>query len=334
MPAGKLKQTHMRKVLSLLIVLLMSTALAFSQTKVITGRITDQSGQAVPFASVHLKVGKVGTSADADGNFSVKAKPGDVLVITGTGFSPKEIPIEGTTAVLSVVVARKESSMTEVVVTALGVQRQAKELGYSTAKISTEELTQAKVTNIGAGLAAKVSGLEIDLVNNSVKPDLRITLRGDRSILGNNQALLVVDDIQLPISYLATLNPDDVANVSVLKGASASALYGSAASNGVIIVTTKKGRGKPQIRLSSTVNVESIAYTPAFQSQFGQNGGETAPAYAGVVHVGDNPYIWYVPYENQNYGPRFNGQKVPLGPPIHVYKPDGSFTIEQDSINY
>jgi TonB-linked SusC/RagA family outer membrane protein len=324
----------MRKIVFMLLGLILTSASAFSQIKVITGRITDQSGQAVPFASVHLKVGKAGSSADADGNFSLKAKPGDVLVFSGAGFSPKEVAVDATTGVLSVVVSRKESSMTEIVVTALGVQRQAKELGYSTAKISADELTQAKVTNVGAGLAAKVSGLEIDLVNNSVKPDLRITLRGDRSILGNNQALLVVDDIQLPITYLATLNPDDVANVSVLKGASASALYGSAASNGVIIVTTKKGsRGKPIIRLNSTVNVESIAYTPKFQNQFGQYGGEPL-SFPGLVHLGDNPYIDYVPYENQNYGPRFNGQLVPIGAPIRIYNADGSYTIKQDSINY
>ena len=206
--------------------------------------------------------------------------------------------------------------------------------------MNTGELTQAKVVNVATGLAGKVSGLQISLVNNSVKPDVRVTLRGNRSILGNNQALLVFDGIQLPITYLALINPDDVANVTVLKGASASALYGSAASNGVLIVTTRKGKPKPVITLSSTVNFESIAYTPKFQSTFGQYGGEgnanplSANPYPGVVQVGDNPYTVYVPYENQNYGPRFNGQKVPLGAPIRIYSADGSYIIKQDSINY
>ncbi|HVS96482.1 MAG TPA: SusC/RagA family TonB-linked outer membrane protein [Puia sp.] len=322
----------MRKCLSLTVFLL-AAALAFGQVKTITGKVVDQQGQPVPFATVKIKGSKSGSSADADGNFSIKAKDGDVLVITGTGFNASEATVAGS-GPLSIKVTRKENSLSEVVVTALGVQRQAKELGYSTAKINTEELTQAKVTNIGTGLAAKVSGLQVNLDNNGVKPDVRITLRGNRSILGNNQALLVVDDIQLPISYLAELNPDDVANVSVLKGASASALYGSAASNGVIIVTTKKGtRGRAQIRINSSIQVESIAYTPDFQNQFGQNGGEPG-SFPGLVHIGDNPYIWYVPYENQNYGPRFNGQRVPLGPPIRIYAPDGSFIIKQDSTNY
>ena len=203
------------------------------------------------------------------------------------------------------------------------------------------ELTQARVVNVATGLAGKVSGLQINLVNNGVKPDVRVTLRGNRSILGNNQALLVFDGIQLPITYLSLFNPDDVANVTVLKGASASALYGSAASNGVLIVTTRKGRPKPQITLSSTVNFESIAYLPKFQNTFGPYGGEgnqnpfSANPYAGTVPVGDNPYIVYVPYENQNYGPRYNGQKVPIGAPIRVYNADNTaYTIQQDSIPY
>ena len=286
---------------------------ASAQIKNITGKITDQSNQPVAFASVRIKGSKAGVSADADGNFSIKAKPGDALTISGTGLAEKEVVLDNS-PIVTVKVTRKEGVLAEVVVTtALGVQRQAKELGYSTAKINTDELTQAKVTNIGTGLAAKVSGLQVNLINNGVKPDLRITLRGNRSILGNNQALLVVDDIQLPISYLATINPDDVANVSVLKGASASALYGSSASNGVIIVTTKKGRGKPQVRLSSTVNVESIAYMPAFQNEFGQFGGETpAGGYAGIVQVGDNPYIYGTyPMRTRTTGQGSMGKKCP-----------------------
>ena len=324
----------MRKFLSLVAVMTLFYLSALAQLKTVSGKITDSQGQAIPFSTIRVKGSKVGTSADADGSYSIKAKEGDVLQFSGTGITAKEVTVTSA-ATLSVKVDRTSANLAEVVVTALGVVRQSKELGYSTAKVSTEELTQAKVTNVGAGLSGKVSGLQINLVNNGVKPDLRITLRGNRSILGNNQALLVIDDIQLPLTYLATINPDDVGDVSILKGASASALYGSAASNGVIIVTTKKGRGRPQVKLSSTVTIESISRTPDFQSSFGQFGGETpAGGYAGLVHVGDNPYIWYVPYENQNYGPRFNGQQVPIGPPIRIYNADGSYIIKQDSTKY
>ena len=324
----------MRKIVSLLTFLLLFSVVAWSQGKV-SGIVHDQNGDPLPFATVHVKGTKISVAADASANFSVPAKNGDVLTISAVGAQTADVPVNGNT--VAAVLTRTSGNITDVVVTtALGIQRQAKSLGYSTAKVSAQDLTQAKVTNIGTGLAAKVSGLQVNLVNNGVKPDVRITLRGNRSILGNNQALLVVDDIQLPISYLATLNPDDVDNVTVLKGASASALYGSSASNGVIIVTTKKGtKGKPKITISSTESIEAVSYLPKFQNQFGQSGGETAPTYAGVTdHVSDNPFIWYVPYENQNYGPRFNGQRVPIGPPIRVYKADGTYTIQQDSINY
>ena len=330
----------MRKFLSLLAVLVLLGPLAFSQTKVITGKVTDQAGQAVPFATIRVKGTKVGTSADVDGYYSIKANPSQTLIISGTGITAKEVPVGNETTV-NIAVQHQTTSLSEVVVTSLGIQRQSKELGYATAKINTSELTQAKVVNVATGLAGKVSGLSINLVNNGVKPDVRVTLRGNRSILGNNEALLVFDGIQLPITYLSLFNPDDVANVTVLKGASASALYGSAASNGVLIVTTRKGKPKPQITVSSTVNFESIAYLPKFQNTFGPYGGEgnqnplSANPFAGVVGIGDNPFQVYVPYENQNYGPRYNGQKVPIGAPIRVYNSDNTaYTIQQDSIPY
>jgi TonB-linked SusC/RagA family outer membrane protein len=323
----------MRKIVGLLVFMLFIGVVARAQGK-ISGTVRDQNGDPVPFATVNVKGTKVSVAADASANFTIPAKSGDVLVITAVGLQNQEVTV-GNSLTVTVVLTRTTGNINDVVVTtALGIQRQSKELGYSTAKVTARDLTQAKVTNVGTGLAAKVSGLQVNLINNGVKPDIRITLRGNRSILGNNQALLVVDDIQLPISYLASLNPDDVDNVTVLKGASASALYGSSASNGVIIVTTKKGtKGKPQVTFSSTESIENVSYLPKFQNEFGQNGGETS-ANPGTVHIGDNPFIWYVPYENQNYGPRFNGQMVPLGPPIRIYNPDGSYVIKQDSIPY
>jgi TonB-linked SusC/RagA family outer membrane protein len=323
----------MRKFLSLLAVLVLLSSLAFSQSKLITGKVTDQAGVAVPFATIRVKGTKVGTSADAEGYYTIKASPSQTLLITGTGITAKEVPV-GTETTLNIAVQHSATSLSEVVVTSLGIQRQSKELGYATAKVNTSELTQARVVNVATGLAGKVSGLQVNLVNNSVKPSVRVTLRGNRSILGNNEPLLVFDGIQLPITYLTLLNPDDVANVTILKGASASALYGSAASNGVMIVTTRKGKPKPVITFNTTVNFESIAYLPKFQNTFGPYGGEANSA-AGVVPIGDNPYIVYVPYENQNYGPRYNGQKVPIGAPIRVYNADNTaYTIQQDSINY
>jgi len=139
--------------------------------------------------------------------------------------------------------AFNSSTLNEIVVTAMGIKKSAREIPYSTATLKGDDVNLAKGTNIATGMAGKVAGMQVNLSSNGVKANTRITLRGDRSISGNNQALLVVDDIQLPISFLGSINPNDVDNVTVLKGGAASALYGSDASNGVIIVTTKKGKG-------------------------------------------------------------------------------------------
>jgi len=311
----------MRKIVSLLFVALLAHLAVWSQTRSITGKVTEQNGEPVPFATINVKGTKVTVAAGADGVFKIQAKTGDVLAITAVNFQPAEVTV-GTESAITATLQRSTGALTDVVVTtALGIQRQAKSLGYSTTKINSGELTQAKVTNVATGLSGKVSGLQINLVNNGVKPDVRVTLRGNRSILGNNQALLVVDDVILPINYLSSLNPNDVDNVTVLKGASASALYGSAASNGVLIITTKKGtKGKPRIQFSSTGTVEEISYMPEFQNRFGPDGGENDPnQYPGIVGFPNSPgypYTYYVPYENQQYGPEFNGAVVPVGAPV------------------
>src|SRR5450432_4540238 len=192
----------MRKFLSLLAVLVLLGPLAFSQSKVITGKVTDQAGQGVPFATIRVKGTKIGTSADAEGYYSIKATSSQTLLISGTGITAKEVPV-GSETTLNIAVQHQATSLSEVVVTSLGIQRQAKELGYATAKINTAELTQAKVVNVATGLAGKVSGLSIALVNNGVKPATRIVLRGNRSITGNNQALIVLDGFPIDdVSYI------------------------------------------------------------------------------------------------------------------------------------
>jgi TonB-linked SusC/RagA family outer membrane protein len=296
----------MRKCLSLMALLIFSLSV-FAQSKSATGRVLDQQGQPVPFATVQIKGKKVATSADGDGYFTLKTKEGDVLIITGAGFEAKQVTVTGNETI-TISVSRKESSLAEVVITgALGVQRQAKELGYSTAKITGKDLTQAQPLSAINGLTGKISGLQINTVNNGVFAPTRVTLRGNRSLTGNNQPLYVVDG-SIFYDDISTLNPDDIIDITVLKGSSASAVYGSDASNGVILITTKKGtRGKPVINFSTTVQQERVAYMPALQSQFGSDGGEH--------WVNDfNDLSTAVPYENQAYGPAFRaGAHVPIG---------------------
>jgi TonB-linked SusC/RagA family outer membrane protein len=183
-------------------------------------------------------------------------------------------------------------------------------------------------------LTGKVSGLQIQTSDNSVNPQVRVTLRGNRSILGNNQALIVVDNVQVDNAYLARMNPNDIESFDVLKGASASAIYGSNASNGVLVVTTKKGtRGKPRVQFGSTVQMETISYMPDLQDRFGSYGGEGYNDNL-AVHFPEDPIKVYYPYENQSYGPEYNGVLAPIGGPVRIYRPDGTFFDSTKMIPY
>jgi len=317
----------MRRIFTLFIMLMLSTVLAFAQNRVVTGTVTDDKGTVIEGASVKVKGSKLGVAADINGNFRISVPPGAILVFSGTGLTTREVQV-GDQATINAALTRTGAvELTNVIVTAQGIRRQPKELGYATARLSNSEVTQGKVLNVANGLTGKVSGLQISTVNNGVNPTTRVTLRGNRSILGNNQALLVLDDMPVSLGYLNSINPNDIDNITVLKGASASALYGSQASNGVLIVTTKRGtKGKPIIRYSNTTQIEEIAYLPKLQNQFGAFGGEyDAGQFPGVQYFPTDPFRPYVPYENQNYGPEFNGLPITIGAPVRFYNADGTF---------
>jgi TonB-linked SusC/RagA family outer membrane protein len=303
----------MRKFLTLLGVLVLSSILALSQQKNVTGRVTDAQGQPVPFATVRIKGTKVGVSADADGNFIIRANPSETLVISGTGITTKEVPV-GTNSNLVIQVVHQSSNLTEVVVTSLGIKKEAKALGYSTATINAEALNISKPVNVAQGLIGQVSGAQVSIINNGVDPQIRIQLRGERHISSDNQPLYIVDGVIVSSDFLPTLNPEDIENVSVQKGASAAALYGSEATNGVVIFTTKRGTrsGKPQITLTQTTTMEKLSYFPALQTTFSGYGGESGVFFPGTPYqfTAINPYTGftnYIPFENQQYGPAFNG---------------------------
>jgi TonB-dependent SusC/RagA subfamily outer membrane receptor len=303
----------MRKFLTLLAVLVLSSIWVLAQQKTVTGRVTDAQGQPVPFASVRLKGTKLGVSADADGNFSIRANSSETLVVSGTGITQKEVPIGGQSN-LVIQVNHQSSNLTEVVVTSLGIKKEAKSLGYSTATINAEALNIAKPVNVAQGLMGQVSGAQISVINNGVDPQIRIQLRGERHLSSDNQPLFIVDGLIVTSDFLITINPEDIDNVSVLKGASAAALYGSEATNGVVIFTTKRGskNGKPIINFTQTVTAEKLAYFPKLQTTFSGYGGENGVFFPGTPYQFNaiNPYTGftnYIPFENQQYGPAFNG---------------------------
>jgi TonB-linked SusC/RagA family outer membrane protein len=289
--------------------LIFYSVLTTAQTKTVSGKVTDQQGQPVPFATVKVKGSNQGTSADADGSFTIKAKAGDVLQVSGTGFTSVQFNVSDATAVQTVKVSRKETGLTEVVVTALGIAKQAKSLGYSTEKIGGKDLTTTQPISVANGLTGKVSGLEISTVNNGVFSPTRITLRGNRSLIGNNQPLIVVDGA-IFYNDITTLNPADIESINILKGSSASAIYGSDASNGVMVITTKHGtNGKTTLTYNTTTQFETVAYLPSYQTEFGNNGGE-------LYTYNYNDLSSYIPWENQSYGPAYNGALVPYGRPL------------------
>jgi TonB-linked SusC/RagA family outer membrane protein len=288
------------------------SAVAIGQTKVVTGRVTDQQGLPVPYATVKIKESKGSTVADADGNYSIKVNAGETLIFSGTGLVTKEVVV-GSSNTVDVSISRKDVNLTEVVVTALGIKKESKALGYSTATLSSEQLNISKPINVAQGLIGQVAGAQVSIINNGVDPEIRIQLRGERHINADNQALLVVDGALVPNSFLATINPEDIETTSILKGATAAALYGSEATNGVLLVTTKRGskNGKPSITFNQTVTVERMAYFPALQTTYSGYGGESGVFFAGTPYQfnSTNPFTGftnYIPFENQSFGPAFD----------------------------
>jgi TonB-linked SusC/RagA family outer membrane protein len=292
----------MRKIVSLLSVLMLLCALAYGQTRNVSGTVRDDNGNPIPFATISEVGANNATKADATGGFSIKIKEGSQITITATGFTPRTItPAAGNQAVT---LAVNPQVIQEVVVTtALGQQRQAKELGYSTAKVKATELTQSRPVNLQNGLTGKVSGLNVQTVNNSVFGDTRITLRGIRSLTGNNQPMLIVDGVPMALRFVNSLNPNDVQDVTLLKSATATAVYGPEGVNGAIVITTRKGsRNRPMISVSHTIQAERVSFMPKFQEGFG-----------GGSAVDVNQQGIYDPIENQGYGDAFDGSLRQIG---------------------
>lgn len=299
----------MRKMFTILTALCLVIQSAFGQTVTFRGKALDDQGGAIPFVSVKIKGSKGGVVADAEGVFSIKAKPGDVLIITSAGYETKQAVIATNTKEISIVLVKTSQELSTVVVTALGIKREARSLGYATAQIDNKDLVASAPVNMASGITGKVSGMEIALTNSGVDPDnIRITLRGNRSFLGNNEPLLVVDGIPTDVSYLAQITPSDIASVNVLKGATAAALYGSQAANGVMIVTTRQGARRPTITFSSVFTMDKVSFFPKMQ----YFGGSASSEYTATDQLSyANPSSGqngYVPFENQSFGaPYANG---------------------------
>ena len=264
---------------------------AFTQGRTVTGVVTDSLGKAIAGASIKAKNSGAGAATNDNGRFSLAVSGTDSLEITSTGYARKVVAVDANTNSLTIALSTDARNLETVVVTALGITRKARSLTYSTQGIGSEDLNTVKNTNVLNSLNGKVAGVQVNRTSGGVGGSVRVVLRGDRSTR-NSQPLYVIDG--LPISnqiggpdpglyngapdagdILSTMNPEDIESMSILKGASASALYGSQGSNGVILITTKKGKsGATKVDFSSSVTFDKVSVLPKLQYDYKQS---TAP---------------------------------------------------------
>ena len=304
----------MKKILFL--VLFLFTALlqqAVAQDRTVSGRVIDRAtNEGLPGATVLVKGTTIGTAAGADGSFSLSVPASATeLDIRSVGYTNMVQAIADGPMTISLVTDTKQLS--EVVVTALGIEKEKKTLGYSTQTIEAAQLTQGRDRSVLNSLQGKVAGVQINNGSGGVGSSTRVVIRGNKSFTGNNQPLYVIDGIPISNDAFGTgdnlnngvdsgnrandVNPEDVESINVLKGPAATALYGSRAANGAIIITTKSGRGaarngkKAEVTFTSSYVVDDILFLPKFQNEFGQGYGLQNPDTR----------------ENWSWGPRFDG---------------------------
>lgn len=279
----------MRKVVQVLLLVLLSVDVAYSQSQTITGKVTDSSGNGVEGASIVIKGTNNGTAAGPDGSFTISAKTGDVLVISAVNFIPRQVTV-GTATTYNVTLERTTGVMNEVIVTALGIRRSKNQLPYAAQQITGTDVSKERSSNFVTNLEGRVAGLQINQ-SNTLGGSTNVVLRGNKSLTGSNQALFVVDGVPFDNSLnnpnggnqttgrggydygstAADINPDDIESITVLKGAAASALYGSRGFNGVILITTKKGRKGLGVTVNAGLTAGSIDKSTfiKYQQQYG-----------------------------------------------------------------
>ena len=283
----------------------------------ISGTVSDENGVPLPGATVIVQGTSNGVSTDFDGNYSISASMGDTLVFSFVGYTSQSVVV-GSSSTVNVAL-EPDNALDEVVVTALGVQRNTKALGYSVTNVDGDEISANPSTNAINALQGKVAGVNITGGAMGAKGSSRVVIRGSSSLTGNNQPLYVVDGITINNDNLgaagmwggtdfgdgiSSINPDDVASITVLKGGAAAALYGSRASNGVILITTKNGLGSEGlgIEVNSTSQFD-LLNTNLWDTQQTYGSGSLGAAPTNSASAMDN--VWSA------WGEQMNGQLVP-----------------------
>ena len=313
-----------------LICLVFFTSLAtFAQVKSIKGVVSDQNGLPLPGVTVLIQGTAKATQTDYDGVYVIEASKGNVLIFSYIGIKTKTVTV-GDSAQLNVVLAEDTQNLDEVVVTALGIKRQKKELGYAVQDVKGDQLNKVITTNVATALSGKIAGVDVSIPATGAGGSTRVIIRGISSIGENNQPLYIVDGVPIDNTGLSndssatskwfdgrdsgdgisSINPNDIESLTVLKGAAAAALYGSRALNGVILITTKKGsKGKLQVELTSGVSFDRVnAKYNDYQTDYGtgSNGILPDPTKAPSEIYG---------YTTNAWGPKFSetvGQQVKI----------------------
>jgi TonB-linked SusC/RagA family outer membrane protein len=323
--------------------LFLTAQMLFAQEKEISGTVTSKA-DGLPFPGVNVIVEGTsnGVQTDFDGYYSLRANVGDILNFSYLGMKMKKVPV-GANSTIDVSLEEDMESLNEVVVTALGIKRQKKELGYAVQEVKGDDLDRVITTNVASALSGKVSGVDVSMPSTGAGGSTRVIIRGISSIGANNQPLYVVDGIPIDNSGLSndadatsqwfngsdsgdgisSINPNDIESLSVLKGAAAAALYGSRALNGVILITTKKGsKGELQVELTSGISIDQVnANYEDFQDEYGSGINGSFPDYE------TNPDAIYS-NTTVAWGPKFSEN---VGESIMIF--DGSTRPYEKAIN-
>ncbi|RIJ42995.1 SusC/RagA family TonB-linked outer membrane protein [Pontibacter oryzae] len=333
----------MKKVLLLsLILAFLIPVLSYAQgARTITGKVTDQaSGQALPGVAVLAKGTSVGTATDVQGNYSINVPDGsNTLVFRYVGYSDVERAI-GNATTINVSMGVDTKQLSEVVVTAIGIERETKALGYSVQEVGAESLERSTQPSLANALNGKVAGVNITSASGSPGAGSRIIIRGATSVSGDNQPLFVVDGVPIDNSTTSAgnpndgtntvlsgvansnravdINPEDIESVTVLKGPAATALYGIRAGSGAIVITTKKGtKGAAVVNYSTSFTLDYVNKLPELQQRYSQgSGGEFLGTFGGF----NSTLSWGAPldqlrFDGQPYRYDPNGFLVPVGSP-------------------
>lgn len=303
----------------------------FAQNRTVTGTVTDnQDKSPIPGVTVRIKGTQTGVQTDMAGKYTLTVPQNATLIFSFVGYIPAEQPVPAS-GPLNVALSTETKALSEVVVTSQGIRREKRTLGYSAPTVNNTELTQGESPSVLTSLTGRIAGVNITSASNTPGGSTRIVLRGGSSITGNNQALIVVDGVPIDNSSVVggassltavdfgnrgnDIDPNDVESVTVLKGPAAAALYGSRASNGAIMITTKSGANrskKLEITLTSNNTFSSILKLPTFQNEYGQgymSGSATSAGYVtGIDDASDN-FSWGAPFtgKTEPWGQEING---------------------------